>query len=70
MSQLLNLNVPESKVQRILTLAQQGQRPSVDWSPSKNDMDAQAFKKRGDVLEEIAKIAGDLLNPDLIGGAA
>lgn len=66
MSQLLNLEVPEPKLKKILDLARTGQRPSVEWSPSKADMDDQAFKKRGTVLDEIAKLAAEMLGPELL----
>lgn len=54
MTTLLQRTVTEPQLQKLLDLARSGEKPSVEWSPSKADMDAQAFVRRGEILADIA----------------
>lgn len=64
MTRLLQIPIAEPELEKIRALARSGQKPSVEWSPSKADMDAQAFKRRGEILEEIERRIAKLLEPE------
>lgn len=66
MSQILNITVPESKLAKLRALAAEGKAPSVTWSPSKAEMDDRAFKRRGEILEEIERELGAVIEGELI----
>jgi hypothetical protein len=66
MSQILNITVPESKLAKLRALAAEGKAPSVPWSPSKAEMDDRAFKRRGEILEELERELGAVIEGELI----
>lgn len=62
MTQLLQTTVPEPELKKLRALARDGQNPMVPWHPSKAEVDAAAFKRRGEILAEIEKRLGTLID--------
>jgi hypothetical protein len=66
MSQILNITVPETKLAKLRALASEGKTPLVPWSGSKAEMDDRAFKRRGEILEEIERELGAVIEGELL----
>lgn len=61
---LLEMTVDERELKELLKLSRAGEEPTVKWSPSKADMDAEAFRRRGEVLSQISARLVKLLGSD------
>jgi hypothetical protein len=64
MTTLGKIDVQEVDLEKLRDLAKSGERPLVPYTANRSEMEADAFRKRGEILKEIDARLSKLLDSD------